>query len=65
MRQWLEKLDACLPGKLGKLGQWLYGAERLLRKKEETTDDIDKMMVLYDDLIHEHKVSAWLSSLLL
>ncbi|CAL1544282.1 unnamed protein product [Lymnaea stagnalis] len=55
VRQWLLKLDASLPGKLGKLGQWLYEAEKLLNKKEDTTNNPDDMAALYADLAREHK----------
>ena len=56
VRQWLLKLDASLPGKLGKLGEWLYHAEKLMRKKEEVTDNYDQMATYYADLAKEHRV---------
>uniref|UniRef100_A0A2C9KCB0 Calponin-homology (CH) domain-containing protein n=1 Tax=Biomphalaria glabrata TaxID=6526 RepID=A0A2C9KCB0_BIOGL len=55
IRQWLLKLDASLPGELGKLGQWLYEAEKLMNKKEETNDNLDKMAALYLDLAQKHR----------
>lgn len=54
-RLWLQKLDSSLPGKLGKLGQWLYKAEKLLKKQEEVTDEANKMVVLYAELAQEHR----------
>ncbi|GFO48198.1 nesprin-1, partial [Plakobranchus ocellatus] len=55
VRQWLLKLDASLPGKLGKLGEWLYHAEKMLRKKEEVTDNYEEMATLYGELAKEHR----------
>ncbi|XP_076463750.1 muscle-specific protein 300 kDa-like isoform X7 [Babylonia areolata] len=34
-RRWLLKLDANLPGKLGKFGRWLYDAEEMLRRERD------------------------------
>ncbi|XP_035824390.1 nesprin-1 [Aplysia californica] len=52
---WLLKLDSSLPGKLGKLGEWLYHAEKLLRKKEEGMENPDDMAALYAELAREHR----------
>ncbi|KAH9507324.1 hypothetical protein Btru_056910, partial [Bulinus truncatus] len=56
VRQWLLKLDASLPGELGKLGQWLYEAEKLMNKKEETNENLEKMAALYLELADQHRV---------
>ncbi|GFR66525.1 nesprin-1, partial [Elysia marginata] len=55
VRQWLLKLDASLPGKLGKLGEWLYHAEKLMRKKEEVTDNYEEMATYFAELAKEHR----------
>ncbi|BFZ08024.1 hypothetical protein BsWGS_11063 [Bradybaena similaris] len=55
VKLWLRKLDSFLPGKLGKLGHWLYTAEEMLSKEESTSDNAEDMTVVYDKLILEHK----------
>jgi hypothetical protein len=41
-RMWLWKLDASLPGKLGKFGDWLNQGEEVLEQQpENATDRLD------------------------
>lgn len=46
-----------LPSKLSKLGEWLYEAEKLLRKKEEMCNNPDEMAAVFAELAREHRVS--------
>ncbi|CAG5128720.1 unnamed protein product, partial [Candidula unifasciata] len=55
VKLWLRKLDSCLPGKLGKLGHWMYEAEEILCKEESTSDNAEDMAAMYDKLTQEHK----------
>ncbi|KAK6181528.1 hypothetical protein SNE40_009363 [Patella caerulea] len=54
-RLWLLKLDTSYPGKLGKFGRWLYEAESLINKYEETFDNPDDMASYFGELLAEHK----------
>ena len=55
-RMWLWKLDASLPGRLGKFGDWLNQAEEMLEIEPEQNDDFAEMAEHILKLLNEHKV---------
>ena len=59
-RLWLWKLDASLPGKLGKFGDWLNQAEEVLEQEEELLENPDEMAAQLGNILQEHKVGFWL-----
>ncbi|ESO86156.1 hypothetical protein LOTGIDRAFT_167389 [Lottia gigantea] len=54
-RLWLLKLDQSYPGRLGEFGRWLYEAETLLKKPEESFDNPEDMASYIGELLAEHK----------
>nr|KAG5692778.1 hypothetical protein BaRGS_009394 [Batillaria attramentaria] len=54
-RRWLLKLDASLPGRLGKFGEFLYQAELLLLKEKELLANPDDNMQQLAEVLREHK----------
>ena len=60
-RLWLWKLDASLPGKLGKFGDWLNQAEEILAQEEEILENPEEMAAQLGNILAEHKVSVKLS----
>jgi len=57
-RLWLWKLDASLPGKLGKFGDWLNQAEEILEQEEEMLENPEDMAAQLGTILQEHKVST-------
>lgn len=57
-RLWLWKLDASLPGKLGKFGDWLNQAEEILEQEEELLENPEEMAAQLGNILQEHKVSV-------
>ena len=57
-RLWLWKLDASLPGKLGKFGDWLNQAEEILAQEEEILENPEEMAAQLTNILAEHKVSS-------
>jgi hypothetical protein len=57
-RLWLLKLDASLPGKLGKFGKWLYDAETLLRREDKLLVSPDDHLQQLAEVLREHKVGS-------
>lgn len=55
-RLWLWKLDASLPGKLGKFGDWLNQAEEILEQEEEFLENPEEMAAQLGNILQEHKV---------
>lgn len=55
-RMWLWKLDASLPGRLGKFGDWLNQAEEMLEIEPENQEDHIEMADQLLKLLNEHKV---------
>ena len=55
-RLWLWKLDASLPGKLGKFGDWLNQAEEILEQEEEILENPEEMAAQLGNILEEHKV---------
>ena len=55
---WLWKLDASLPGKLGKFGDWLNQAEDILEQEEELLENPEEMAAQLGTILQEHKVSC-------
>lgn len=54
-RMWLWKLDASLPGRLGKFGDWLNQAEEMLEIEPENQEDHIEMADQLLKLLNEHK----------
>ncbi|XP_025103982.1 nesprin-1-like isoform X4 [Pomacea canaliculata] len=54
-RKWLLKLDASLPGRLGKFGEWLYHAELLLLQEADLLVDPDKNHQAIIQILQKHK----------
>ena len=57
-RLWLWKLDASLPGKLGKFGDWLNQAEEILAQEEEILENPEEMAAQLTNILAEHKVRS-------
>ena len=57
-RLWLWKLDASLPGKLGKFGDWLNQAEEILAQEEEILENPEEMAAQLGNVLAEHKVKS-------
>ena len=57
-RLWLWKLDASLPGKLGKFGDWLNQAEEMLEQEEELLENPEEMAAQLGNILQEHKVGS-------
>lgn len=55
-RMWLWKLDASLPGKLGKFGDWLNQGEELMEQLPDLEKDHASLAEDYAKLCEEHKV---------
>jgi hypothetical protein len=55
-RMWLWKLDASLPGRLGKFGDWLNQAEEMLEIEPEQREDLMEMAEQIVKLLNDHKV---------
>lgn len=55
-RLWLWKLDASLPGKLGKFGDWLNQAEEILEQEEDLLENPEEMAAQLGNILQEHKV---------
>lgn len=63
-RKWLLKLDASLPGRLGKFGEWLYHAELLLLQEADLLVDPDKNHQAIIQILQKHKVVLFCSGCL-
>lgn len=61
-RLWLWKLDASLPGKLGKFGDWLNQAEEVLEQEEEILESPEEMATQLGNILQEHKVRMMCSN---
>lgn len=55
-RMWLWKLDASLPGKLGKFGDWLNQGEEVLEQQPEDAQDRLELAQEFAKLLQESKV---------
>ncbi|KAK3089398.1 hypothetical protein FSP39_003323 [Pinctada imbricata] len=55
-RMWLWKLDASLPGRLGKFGDWLNQGEEVLAQEPEPPETHDHLAQEYARLCQESKV---------
>ncbi|XP_052236879.1 muscle-specific protein 300 kDa-like [Dreissena polymorpha] len=54
-RLWLWKLDASLPGKLGKSGDWLNQAEDILELEKEFLEDPNEMAMQLGKILQDHR----------
>ncbi|KAH3846241.1 hypothetical protein DPMN_088540, partial [Dreissena polymorpha] len=54
-RLWLWKLDASLPGKLGKFGDWLNQAEEILELEEEFLENPNEMAMQLGKILQDHR----------
>lgn len=55
-RMWLWKLDASLPGKLGKFGDWLNQGEEILEQQPEDVQDRHDLAQKLAKLLQESTV---------
>lgn len=55
-RMWLWKLDASLPGRLGKFGDWLNQAEEIMESQPEELEGHEEMANQLSKLAGDHRV---------